>query len=263
VCVTMVDGNLELYVGVIAEGNRDRDEILRAMGTASNRFPDITIVVGERKGSQSGSICSAVIHDPDLQIVLAALDVGTFGNQPHGPTYEWSSDRAKLVASIRTPQKGVLEPTMVEVFTHWLQGVLDQMGQSVSGAELELRRSVEILIDMLRRQVLENTELLNRLEERDQFVEQLEAQIRALEVELRRAKIDKRRVWPAVKFVGTLMLTGVASFGGGMAARPEILPVGEAAPHSQVVRLPDVDRQLAEVLRQCGVVTGGPGTGTP
>jgi hypothetical protein len=65
--------------------------------------------------------------------------------------------------------------------------------------------AVEILLDRLRVRILENWVLLAALEERDLFIDQLEAQIRFLEGELRRRKFDTERARSSARIVKRLI----------------------------------------------------------
>ena len=141
---------------------------------------------------------------------------------------------------------------LTNVFSYWLDYVVNRL-RDASATELELRQAVEILLALLQREVLDNAALLARLEERQHVIDQLQAQITALQIELRRDAVSSGRVRPAVKFIGVLLATAVTSFGGGLAARPDVLPLGGEATQQQVVRLPQVDDQLAQILRICGV----------
>jgi hypothetical protein len=84
--------------------------------------------------------------------------------------------------------------------------------------DARLRRSIEQLIETLERRVLENDELLAVLDERDQTITQLEAQVVALQAELQRRRINPRRVGLLAETVSVLAATFVGTFAGSMPA---------------------------------------------
>jgi hypothetical protein len=110
------------------------------------------------------------------------------------------SDRITLASFDYTFDREFFESQV----TLWLNGLLPPV--EVQRAR-ELREAVEILLRELNVRVVENEELLALLDERDAFIDQLQGQIRTLEVELRRREFDPQRAVASVSMVRRLFTT--------------------------------------------------------
>lgn len=143
----------------------------------------------------------------------------TFEAVSSGTTEEVVSTLTILVANAKVlepapePDAGSLpahERAVLRAVDEWLSALAPEAlpSEGQTREHVALRRRVETLIRDVQVLVLENVELLSQLDERDVFIEQLTAQVRFLEAELRRRRFDPARVHKASDAIGSL-LTGM------------------------------------------------------
>ena len=109
----------------------------------------------------------------------------------------------------------------------WLSNLLPLPTDDATDAErlAFVKSKVEALITSLQMHVLENQQLHEQLDESALVITQLRAQVETLEAELRRKQLDTRRVGFSNSIIATVMLTALASVGGGYASN---LPTQQA-----------------------------------
>lgn len=127
----------------------------------------------------------------------------------------------------------------------------------VQGFDAIARREIEELIDVVHRLVLDNTKLLERLDERQQVIDALHGQIDSLQAELRRERVSARRLGPMTRSVMSILSTAVVSFGSGYAGAAAVGAPTVAVHHDSaalrtiVDELPELQDQVASLLAVC------------
>jgi hypothetical protein len=99
------------------------------------------------------------------------------------------------------------DPDLIaQVAASWLESMLPSAIRQK--AELRAaRQAIEVLLRVLSLRILENEDLLGRLDEKDALIAQLEGASDALVAELRRVRLDAQRARPFVKAVRVVAAT--------------------------------------------------------
>jgi hypothetical protein len=150
------------------------------------------------------------------------------------------------------------EYQLAEVLDEWMRRVVQrQRAAHERIAIASLVQTVEELLHEVDRRILQNTELLNALDERDQLIEQLEATIRVLRAEIYgRDAPSRRRVSLGTRLISELVLPALVTFSAQVAAT-HVDPPELSGPAPQVeVRInvendqAVLEQRIAAVLRE-------------
>ena len=215
-------------------------EVDDPVGSAQNML-GLVARIPSYEGYVSGCAAPLVTRDVRPWSVVA---FGKQGNAVAKLRLLTSGDRYEGDASYTLADRS--DTLDVGFFADAVDGWLTALFDSMQSERVNLAATVEVLLLELRNRIIENDELLDMLDERDAFIEQLEGQIRALEAELRRRAFDPERAEASVAFIKRLFTTArVTALGTALTAAATLGLVAENAhqPSQLPARQPLVEIQ--------------------